>query len=195
MKNTEMRKTTMIITLITLILLFIVVILELINNNHLNVNEEKNSIIDIRDTATIKNLIDLSWRGEDSTNLDSELEKYQCALFPTLKDSDFPLCLDSLTLLYGKPLYNNVYDFKPSESKGRSREEDTNLMLKESNSISDVDRLSPILSRIDEFKLETIVWKYKDNLQLEVIYLLCDSTMIPIDGWIADKNHFIFKRI
>lgn len=158
--------------------------------------------IDIKDTQLIQALID-NIREEGDSDLNKALDENEIVFFPTIKRHFKSLNPDSIAKVYGAPIYDpHISSFRPSKYNEEyckrwytNRQDEVYEDLAESNTIVNTEELTPILSRIDEFKIAEIVWTFKDSIRLEVIYLISDTTLIPIDGWIADKDHFIFRRI
>lgn len=160
--------------------------------------------IDINDTELLQILFENDQKENDE-DMYTDLRDYgyvsYCKLrchFKNLKK----LHPDSISKVYGLPIKDiDIVNFRPAHydetfSPGGyiTKEDHVWTELEQSNTVTMSEYLVRILSRIDEFNIGCLRWNFNDSVDMEIIYLFSDTTMIPINGWIANKEHFVFNR-
>lgn len=160
--------------------------------------------IDINNTELLQSLFENDQKN-DYGNIYNDLREYgyvpytkMRTHFKNLKN----LPPDSITKIYGSPIKDiEVVNFRPAHydetfSAGGyiTKEDYVYTELVRSNTVTMSEYLVRILSRIDEFTIGCLRWNFNDSVDMEIIYLFSDTTMIPINGWIANKEHFVFNR-
>lgn len=125
----------------------------------------------------------------------SKLTGDRIIFFPEIYTHFTNLNPDSITKVFGKQSFlPKIISFQPSMYVDSIKEDETYYWAVETFIIYDTERLTPILSRIDEFTLASLTWRYDcdNDIIMNIVYLLSDTTMVPIDGVIASKYHKVF---